>query len=616
MGLLGGSVKCKYWDWLDFVDQKRYVPLIHDPKPVIGLDTETAKGKVFLLADSSGFYTSPNKHLDTLKSLTRHSLRSSLNFFYNLKYDLQAVIKGLPEKLLRELYRLNSIEYEGYKIRYIPKKYFSVRKDKHTTAFYDLWQFFHMPLDKAAQRYLNKSKIEIDVSKFNDPEWLKNNYDSVIGYCVNDAVLVKELGEYFQRLCLEGGIDFNKPISPAFVSERYFRQNCWIPKAVPTEYQKIAYENYFGGRFEVFKRGYFDQVYEYDIKSAYPSVIKRLPDFTKGQWYRDMKLTDNPDFGFLKVKVTTNPLIIQPFPYREDNLVIYPQLDKIIRWITLDEWHDFHRWNAGETEILDSLCWYADELIYPFRKIEDLYNYRETFKKENNPIEYVYKIIMNSLYGKFIQTVRKYKHVTECDSFHEYEDLETSKGLETFEVVYKTGQLFNPLYAHIITSEIRRKLWNEAMRNPEWVISTFTDSLTTTEPFVHCSNSLGEFELNMEGEMVMIGTGVYSIRNGDKIKTRFRGFGTSDKFNFFEVLDNNRTKSLIELPQQHVVSLGEMLIHNRLFSPTDLNEFITQNRVLNLNFDMKRDWLSNFENANAVFKQVINSVPLQRVASH
>ncbi len=108
----------------------------------------------------------------------------------------------------------------------------------------------------------------------------------------------------------------------------------------------------------------------------------------------------------------------------------------------------------------------------------------------------------------------------------------------------------------------------------------------------------------------MVGTGVYTIKDGEKIKTRFRGFNTSSKLDFFELLETAGSKTSLSMPIKRVVSLGEWLIHKRAFRVEDLNQFIDQNRTLDLNFDVKRNWDFPCRSGKSLLNTVINSTPL------
>ena len=125
------------------------------PKPVIvkpiGYDTETVNGLARLITNSENEYTHPESFLDCLKFLCRKSTRGKTGFWYNMRYDFQAILKWLPPDLWKVLYDVGEIETAfdhskgTWKISYLPSKTFSIthRTSKpRTWKFYDISQYF------------------------------------------------------------------------------------------------------------------------------------------------------------------------------------------------------------------------------------------------------------------------------------------------------------------------------------------------------------------------------------------------------------------------------------------------------------------------------------------
>jgi hypothetical protein len=67
-----------------------------DIKPNLAFDTETIDGKVFLIADSNGVFFNDEDFNDLyglLQILNNKKYRLSTNWFYNLEYDTNALLK-------------------------------------------------------------------------------------------------------------------------------------------------------------------------------------------------------------------------------------------------------------------------------------------------------------------------------------------------------------------------------------------------------------------------------------------------------------------------------------------------------------------------------------------
>ena len=116
----------------------------------------------------------------------------------------------------------------------------------------------------------------------------------------------------------------------------------------------------------------------------------------------------------------------------------------------------------------------------------------------------VAKVLANSIYGKTVQNVNG----------------ETGK-----------NSMFNPFYASTICGSTRARLAELNRLNGFCAISKATDGVIFTKsdfkvmperPLPACYN-LGEWEDDGDGELIVIMSGVYSMRKGDYTKTVFRG---------------------------------------------------------------------------------------------
>ena len=117
-----------------------------------GFDTETHEGNVFLICNSDGDYLDKIAPDSLIKFLFNKNNELTNNFFYNLAFDGEVIIKAIfgkylefiPRELQKEI-KVDRIkmkfEYRGYKIRYIPEKMLSISKGKKTVSFYDAFQF-------------------------------------------------------------------------------------------------------------------------------------------------------------------------------------------------------------------------------------------------------------------------------------------------------------------------------------------------------------------------------------------------------------------------------------------------------------------------------------------
>jgi hypothetical protein len=117
----------------------------------MAFDTETVNGRCFLISDSDGNHLNDKEFKDLtglLSYLNQKKYRITNNWFYNLEYDTNAILHFLTFDERQFIASFNYVNYDKYRISIIPKKELKIsvlQDDKllHTTAFYDLAQFYN-----------------------------------------------------------------------------------------------------------------------------------------------------------------------------------------------------------------------------------------------------------------------------------------------------------------------------------------------------------------------------------------------------------------------------------------------------------------------------------------
>ena len=225
---------------------------------------------------------------DILQFLTQKKFRGAINWFYNLDYDARAIFRWLPTQNISELYHHKTTNFNNYKISYLPKKYLTIQKNKQTHNFFDIAQFFPGGLNKMSIKFLNNKKISTinNIILGSSKKYWSDNLTEIIKYCIHDSFLAGELGKLFYTN-LWKNLKFNpqKPYSSGSISQELFiNKSRYIPTIynIPEKILEIHQNNYRGGRIEILKRGYFENIYSYDIKSAYPSEMINLLDYSNG----------------------------------------------------------------------------------------------------------------------------------------------------------------------------------------------------------------------------------------------------------------------------------------------------------------------------------------------
>lgn len=602
-------MKCNNWNELKFKKQNRYKS---KPKPELaiqGFDTETVKGKVYLIARDDGKLCYPQSAEELLKWLHKESNTGKVNYFWNLGYDAMAILKWLPSELYHKLYYENVVIYKGFKIVYYNRKMLYIRKGRTTVYFYDLWQFYKSSLNKAASSYFEEKKIDIDIKQIERARWRKANKEAIEKYCSHDAVLCQRLGDKLHDLLWAAGLSVNKPISQAYIALQYLTQQTFIPRCFFKEYDEYAFNAYHGGRFEVLQRGYFPQVYCYDINSAYPHKIANLYDLSLGKWVKSESIPKGAVYGYLKVNATCSDSWLSPLAVMHRNVLKFPRLENKQLFLTLGEVRYILKHKLCDISIVDGWFWIPVIRHKLFSCIKEMYDKRQVLKSENNKLELVYKIMLNSIYGKFMQT-QPYLAPTKWNDPRGIYLKQVKGKLVNYKFKYKTGNYFNPVYAAEITAQTRLQLYDKARRLGRHVIALFTDSIFTTKKLKDCSLKLGEFNLKEAGEMLMVGCGIYSVRNKAGVTTRFRGFNLPKELDIWSEMSRTKDSTNMTFMLKQIISLGKIMEREKVYNYSRLNIFEDLPKQLNVNFDHKRLWSDSFKSCSDVLTRQVSSQTL------
>lgn len=585
----------------DMLELRRYEPYRlkrQVDKQVYGLDTETLDGYARLIADDQG-HTSLIRNIDdALQFLTTFHFRNSHNFFYNLHFDVNAIVKYLPKENIVELNEELKTVYGKYQLFYIPRKLFRIICHNHVHKFFDIMQFFGGSLEKNAKAYLGLDKYIDPIDRAvlgTSREYWNKNFDAIVRYCINDCVLTKKLGDMlYSTLKNNIGLKPNAFTSEAGLTKEFVRTFTDIPDLtqVPIGAIKYAFYSYAGGRFEVVKKGYLGECSLYDINSAYPYHIQDLIDITQGKWKWTRDLHENATYGFYLVKVITKYNKISPINITlPNNTLCYPMIDchtymTKLELLAYDKYIDY--------EIIDGWEFFAnDDARKPFHKyINHVYSHKQKTPKDRYEYK-TYKILMNGLYGTFYE-----KH--------------KNKGYEKIRV----GKLFNPIYASMITAGTRVQLWDYAMKDISNFIGFATDSvLFQGTPDLPTSNALGDWSLEKVGETTVLRSGFYKI--DDIIKAR--GVSKNSKLttpdgtqytSLFDYILDKPNDTLYPVITTRPLSFSEVLHKSKTFTIKDINIFTQINYTIDINKDYKRLWDRELERGIELLEGFIDSEPL------
>jgi len=275
--------------------------------------------------------------------------------------------------------------------------------------------------------------------------------------------------------------------------------------------------SYYGGWFEIFAHGHIPgRTWEYDINSAYPHIISTLPCLNHGKWENDnsydIRAGAKSSLYLVYASVEgSNPRIGAMLHRCEDHSIRRPY--STVGWYWGDELHA--AWRCGlidKIDVMQAIAYRPCDCPAPLRGIAGLYEERLRVGK-NTPAGKAYKLMYNSAYGKFAQSVGNPKYG-------------------------------NAFYASRITSGCRTMILDAITTHPEGtnaVVMVATDGVyftgrhTGLHTGLHIGNALGEWEESSHDNLTLFKPGIYwddktrqKISEGKDPSFKARGINAKD----------------------------------------------------------------------------------------
>lgn len=240
-------------------------------------------------------------------------------------------------------------------------------------------------------------------------------------YCYRDCDIVLKGLQEMRRALMEVGADF--AFTLASIASRWVRRSSCLDwnrfyemgdegKRVYSSDMKEADDfsepSYFGGRVEVFKLGiHRKKLFYYDIRSSYPhSMLGELPAYPMGRAIPLSSVKRSLErCGITSATVEVPEGTYLPvLPVREGGKLIFPTGRFKGRWANIELLEAF---NAGATiEIHSQYLYESEPFLAPF--VHTFYKLRQAAIEAGDAFKsYAYKILLNSVYGKLVETVER-----------------------------------------------------------------------------------------------------------------------------------------------------------------------------------------------------------------
>lgn len=253
---------------------------------------------------------------------------------------------------------------------------------------------------------ISEKEYNIYCEQFNN-NW--NLKEEVIKYCVIDCISLYQIITKFNTMIFNlFKINIHKYPTLASLAFAIFRTHFLKNNEIPQlsgQIDKDIRQGYTGGAVDIFvptnKEGTL--VYCYDVNSLYPSVMKDnlMPVGKPKLFYGDIRKIDPNAFGFFYCKIITPDNLKHPI------LQTHVKTNNGIRTVApLGQWSDMlfssEMDNAQKLGYKFEILWgYLFEKANIFKDYVDfLYNLRSQYPK-SDPLNYIAKILLNSLYGRF-----------------------------------------------------------------------------------------------------------------------------------------------------------------------------------------------------------------------
>ena len=255
--------------------------------------------------------------------------------------------------------------------------------------------------------------------------------------------------------------------------------------------------------------------------------------------------------GVSKVLVSFDSDELPLLPYRHDNKLIFPK-GKFKGWYTHIELRTAIKHGYTILKVYETISYSL--MFSPYSKyINILYDKRLKAKKKGDSSQLIYKLLMNSLYGKFGE--RKHQKTVHFDllNMNKEETLkfqdnkidttitinEDGKGYYTIDEECTSNHVF-PILPVYVTAYARIKLWEVARLVDPYYMDT--DSIITKSELKH-GKGLGELDLEHNIDKgIFIKPKMYFFLDGKEEIVKLKGVPHVNKKQFFNIIKGKSVK--------------------------------------------------------------------------
>ena len=472
-----------------------------------GVNNSDGSHAYVLLANSLGdrLVSPPPSGISTHDALTflldgaEKAPRDAIHVIYGGSYDINMMLGDLTAPELWALRKFRTVKLRGFRLQWRAGKSLTVKQDGRSIILYDVVSFFQTSFVNACDQYLGSDWLDRDIiirEKAKRGTFVFKELREIQSYNDSELTNLLALMEELRARLYRAGIRIPRWDGPGAVATSLLRT--YGVKAhmasVPESVGSAARFAYAGGRFELVKFGHTNQrAYQYDVNSAYPTALVKVPCLAHGAWLDGN--TVNPDdhpFSLYHIEWDyreTDQRIPKPFFIRyRQGTVAYPAQGSGWYWQPEIMAARDTGWSFT---VLESYSFVPTCKHEPFGWIPGLYQRRRALKEAGDGAHIGIKLGLNSLYGKTAQQVgwqpgRKPGDPPRIPPYHQLE------------------------WAGYVTSHCRSQVYRAAMQAPYDVIGFETDAVFSLRPLsLPLGGALGEWEETTYADITYVQSGMY-----------------------------------------------------------------------------------------------------------
>lgn len=363
-----------------------------------------------------------------------------VGYFFN--YDVTKILEDLPipkiERLMKRELRMRkdgggvfAVSWNVFEIDYLPGKEFKVRRgrpkretDGSLTREWERWvvindvgSFFQCKFVDALRSWgVGDDSIwePMEQMKQLRGDFTEDQFDEIAEYNRQECIHLVQLMNKFRDVCQDLHIAPKKWQGPGqLVESKLMYEGVKMTKDIPClakpdqgmrEVLRFAQSAYYGGRFERSVYGHwYRPLWLADINSAYPAAMMSVPCLEHGRWIKSKTPAEDMDRRYALVLGSFTGRGEAPLYYglpfrRKDKTICFPRAGRGWYW-------------AFEVAAAKHQVFYPEVLWYyvsscdckPLGFVGDMFT--ERFKLGKTSKGMAIKLVMNSIYGKMVQSV-------------------------------------------------------------------------------------------------------------------------------------------------------------------------------------------------------------------